>query len=90
MEFLKILLLTYFIIGLFNLIFTIIVVFRPRTENGHLAKLKEKWSFIWNTPGVGKILAFITILLSIFWLIAGWPYGIRKGFENLKNRKNEI
>lgn len=90
MEILKALLIVYGTIGLFNLLITMIVVFRPREENQHLSKLKEKWLVVWNTKVVGKIFGVLTILISIIWLIIGWPVGIRKGFKDLKNGKNEI
>jgi len=89
MEYLLIALYAYLIVGFFYLLLTSFMIFKSKKNHEHKVALTGKWSTLWNMPKIGKTLAVITILLSIGWLIIGWPEGIINGFKRLKNIKNE-
>jgi len=61
------------------------MIFKSKDSDKHKRKLKTRWKSILNIPIFGKIIAIITIIISILWLILGWPYNLIKGYKRIKN-----
>lgn len=88
MEILKIIIWSYLIIGIFNMFMTGLMLFNGRNKHEHKLNLIDKWKMLWNMPKIGKPLAILTILISIVWLIIGWPYTIITGYRNIGKNGN--
>jgi ABC-type phosphate transport system permease subunit len=89
-EYLLITLFVYLIVGVFYLLMTTFMIFKSKNSVKHKQSLLKKWKTLRDMPNFGKGLLVVTVLISIIWLIVGWPEGVYTGFKRLKKTKDEI
>ena len=71
------------------MLMTAFMIFKSKRSVEHKQSLIKKWKTLWNMPNFGKGLLVVTILISIIWLIVGWPEGVYTGFKRLKKTRDE-
>lgn len=78
----KLLIYSYVTIGILYSLITILIIFKSDKSATHIKTLKEKFNNILSFGTIGKIMAVVALILSLAWLILGWPISLINGLKN--------